>query len=176
MFRRFILSFFLLVMYSYSSDIDNIKLKMNSMSNEKTESELWSLVETRDKEFPVFLRFLNRIPEEIKTNDYQHMISIFWSYPVIDKSGLPSKKIMDAHSDIEEILNKLDDHKNSFYVAQITGNGRKEWIWYTNNVDKWWKGFISGMQGHEKYPLDMQVAKEPNWETYSTISNNMSMH
>jgi hypothetical protein len=86
----------------------------------------WTLVETSDNSLHVSFRFLTKLPQDIQTQDYQYMISIFWSYPVENKSGLPSEATQEAHSKIEKALNVLDDHRTSFYVAQILGNGRKE--------------------------------------------------
>ncbi|MEA1880530.1 MAG: DUF695 domain-containing protein [Campylobacterota bacterium] len=143
------------------------------MSSKKVESKLWSLVETRDKEFPVFSLFLRDIPETIEIKKFSHMISIFWSYPVTDDTGLPSTEIIKAHSDIEKSLKAIDDHIDSLYVAQITGNGRKEWIWYTKDIDKWWDRFSKALKDHPKYPLDIETAKESNWKTYRIISKNM---
>ena len=130
----------------------------------------WTLVESRDGEFPLFIRFSNYIPKNIK--DYPHMISIFWSYPVEDQTGFASKEILNAHYAVEEALTPLDDKINSFYMAQITGNGRQEWIWYTNNVDNWWSKFIEALKEHPAYPLDIQVAEESTWERYYSIRGN----
>jgi hypothetical protein len=141
------------------------------MSKNKISNLPWSLSEIRDNEFTVFLRFLDNVPDGIKISEYKYMISIFWSYPIHDKSGFPSDDIVEAHSNIEESLNALDDHNNSFYVAQITGNGRKEWIWYTNNIDKWWDNFTKLLSEHPKYPLDISVDEEPEWSRYMSISN-----
>jgi len=141
------------------------------MSNEMVEQLPWVLAEVKDEDFPVFFRFLRDVPK-IRTSDYRCMISIFWSYPVTDNSGFPSEEINQAHLDIEEALNSLDDHEDSFYVAQITGNGRKEWIWYTKDVDIWWNKFIKALKRHPKYPLEIETSEEKDWETYRIISKN----
>ncbi len=139
------------------------------MSNH-IENLSWTLIETSDNGVSVFFRFLTKIPQNIKTQDYQYMVSIFWSYPIENKSGLPLEAIQEAHSKIEKALNVLDDHRTSFYVAQISGNGRKEWIWYTKDINIWWNGFIKALKNHPKYPLDIQKSEEPEWETYQIIS------
>lgn len=146
------------------------KHKDTILNNQK--NILWSLKEVKDKKFPVFIKFLNQIPQDINTNTYQNLISIFWSYPVIDDTGLPSKEVNEAHSNIENIVDKLDDNIISFFVAEITGNGRKEWIIYTKNVDKLWSNLMQLLNGYPKYPLNIELDKEPNWETYRIISGN----
>jgi len=138
--------------------------------NITTEKDSWSLYESRDGNFPIYIRFSNFTPTKLQ--DYPHMISIFWAYPQEDKTGLPSEEVLNAHHKLEEALNPLDDKINSFYMAQITGNGRQEWIWYTNDVDTWWNNFNNALKKHPKYPLDIQLGNEPLWDRYHAIKGN----
>jgi hypothetical protein len=165
-----ILFFLILLNNAYCKN--NNLIQRNKILYKTIENKNWTLSRIKDNGYIVFFRYLTKTPKNIKLKDYPYMISIFWSYPIVDGSGFPSKDILKAHEDIETSLNILDDHINSFYVAQITGNGRKEWIWYTRNIDIWWEQFIKALKGHPKYPLDIETDKEPNWERYKLISKN----
>lgn len=48
----------------------------------------------------------------------------------------------------------------------VTGNGRKEWIWYFSDLESWIDEFNNLLTNCPVYPIEIETNTDPEWSTY----------
>jgi hypothetical protein len=52
----------------------------------------------------------------------------------------------------------------------VTGNSRKEWIFYTNDISAWLDRLNQLLAGHHAYPIEIQTDTDPAWSTWRGVA------
>lgn len=115
---------------------------------------------------PVIYRSLENVPENQKESDYPNLINIYWPYDVNVNNGMPDITTNDKQIAFENALESLDQNGISHLVLVVTGNGRKEWIWYVKDVENWMNQLNEKLSGHDVYPIEIEIDQDPEWATY----------
>jgi len=115
---------------------------------------------------PVIYRSLERVPNNQKESDYPNLINIYWSYDVDVNNGMPDPKTNNNQIKFEDAIESLDQAGISHLMLVVTGNGRKEWIWYVKDVAGWMNQLNEKLAGHDVYPIEIQINEDPEWSTY----------
>ena len=142
------------------------------LSKKKNEGS-WVIAESKEDGFPIMYRLRTNVPDNIKIDDYPILISILWEYESDNTSGMPSDDLHEQQLKLGDALEKMDNTGIGTMMVAITGNGRKEWVWYVNNMQDWLKQLIECLKGHPAYPLDIGESQDYGWQTWSSIKNGM---
>ncbi|RPE30111.1 uncharacterized protein DUF695 [Acinetobacter sp. BIGb0102] len=119
------------------------------------------------------LVFRGKYAEGIVKSNYPYLLRIYWHYSDINKSGMPDSPTMGAQFDFEEDISKLDTKDLGQLVLVVTGNSRKEWVWYVKNPIVWKKKFNKVLKGKKIYPIKIVETYQPDWDLYSNFMRNL---
>lgn len=115
---------------------------------------------------PVIYRSMEKVPEGQKESDYPTLINIYWPFEVNANNGMPDAQTNEDQITFENALEQLDQNGVSHLMLVVTGNGRKEWIWYVKDVEAWMVKFNDLLSGHKVYPVEIEINQDPEWSTY----------
>ncbi len=115
---------------------------------------------------PIVYRSMERVPEGQKESDYPTLINIYWPFELDANNGMPDTQTNEAQINFEDALDQLDQNGVSHLMLVVTGNGRKEWIWYVRDVEGWMNKLNELLAGHKVYPIEIEINQDPDWSTY----------
>ena len=110
-------------------------------------------------------RILN-VPTSLDRSRYPQMVEIAWPYSPNDK-GFPDEKTTIAMDDLEDALSPaLEKDTVSLWTVTITGNGKRFWLWYTSDFDKFIGSLNDALSGKDPFPIEISTFDDPEWENY----------
>jgi hypothetical protein len=91
---------------------------------------------------------------------YPAAVEIVWRFDGA-QNGMPTPEVSALMSEWEEQLGQLEGPATGLLGITITGNGRREWVWYVAEAP----AFISRAQAllaraGGRYPVEVRVAAE----------------
>jgi hypothetical protein len=129
----------------------------------------WLIAKSQEAGFPLLLRMRQQIPPGIHPQKYPILINIYWRYEDTSNSGLPTHDILERMRNLEERLDRIEGPDNGFLVLSITGNQRKEWIWYVSDK-KAFVGKLNQALGElEPFPIEIQASDDPQWQNFTNL-------
>lgn len=115
---------------------------------------------------PVIYRSMQSVPAGEKESDFPTLINIYWPFEKEENNGMPDQNTNEKHIAFEDVIASLDVNGTSHLMLVVTGNGRKEWIWYVKDSNKWMDKFNELLTGYEVYPIQIEMERDPEWSTY----------
>lgn len=115
---------------------------------------------------PVIYRSMQNVPYGEKESDFPILINIYWPFEKDENNGMPDRSTNEKQIAFEDAIASLDVNGMSHLMLVVTGNGRKEWIWYVKNSNEWVGKLNELLAGHEVYPIQIEIEKDPEWSTY----------
>jgi hypothetical protein len=115
---------------------------------------------------PVIYRSMEKVPEGQKESDFPILINIYWSFELDINNGMPDSQTNENQIAFEDAIESLDQNGISHLMLVVTGNGRKEWIWYVKDVESWMNQLNEKLKGHDVYPFEVEIDHDPEWSTY----------
>ena len=135
---------------------------------EKNDSS-WVLAEGNEDGMPMLYRMKENIPEGLLTEEYPRLISILWEYEIDNTSGMPSDILQAEQRAFDDALDEMDNKGLGIMMLAVTGNGRREWVWYTKDQNEWLSSLHHCLENHPAYPLDIEASDDPEWETWKAF-------
>jgi uncharacterized protein DUF695 len=130
----------------------------------------WTLARTEEDGLPVILRFRSCIPPGIDTARYPHLVNICWQYDGESTEGMPPPGTHERLLELEQLLDALEGPDLGFLVLAVTGNGRREWIWYVADVQGYLGRLNQALQGQdEPFPIELETNRDPTWSAYTQL-------
>ena len=131
--------------------------------------DLWSVGEGNVDGFPILVRARSALPAVPDRAIYENLIIITWPYDS-DESGMPALDIYEQMRRFEDSLETAVGTKDvGVQAASLTGNGRKEWRYYTYDPDDFMSKLNLGFAGHTRYPVDLQMFLDSEWEALAQL-------
>ena len=124
--------------------------------------------------YPVIYRSMQSVPDGQKETDFPILINIYWPYELSANNGMPDKETNSNQIKFEDALEVLDKNNVSHLMLVITGNGRKEWYWYVKDSKNWMNQLNKLLDGHQVYPLQIEIIEEHDWATYHGFVSSVS--
>ncbi len=112
------------------------------------QEEQWAILEAEEDGVPLLFRFRTAIPVG-DTTAFPFLISILWTYDGKRNEGMHSGE--------------------AFLMVAVTGNNRREWIWYTDDRARYMALVNKALPRQTKFPLDFATSEDPSWQTYRSI-------
>jgi hypothetical protein len=126
-------------------------------------------IEAPHEENPFIVRIRGAKPPGISVEDYPVLINLCWFTEETSDNGMPTPEALDTMLEMEELLNGLDGESIGFMMFSVTGNGRKEWVWYVKDQDAFIEGLNRCLGGHDEFPIEIESAPAGNWDTYEDL-------
>jgi hypothetical protein len=136
------------------------------MSSPTDDRDPWFIAEAEEEGLPLLFRVRELTPAGVEPKKYPFLISVLWKFEH-SGTGMPADEVMDQMNDFEDRLDALEGPAIGYMMVSITGNGRKEWLWYVADRSRYMSGVnrvLSASPVH--YPVDFEASSDPTWETF----------
>ena len=136
------------------------------MSEEK--QEIWVSEEgALENGLPFTIRFREDLPEKSELKRLNTLIVISWLFESLDGTGMPADEIEDQMEAFENLLDDaLVDKGTARLVTVFTGEGLREWQFYTDDEEFFIRKFNEAMEGQPVLPLEIEALEDENWDSY----------
>ena len=131
--------------------------------------DTWSTAQGEDEGSPLLIRVREGNPSDKLKAEYPILVNVYWPFDGLPDSGMPNSEVLDAQSDFEERLDRLDSPEYGYLVLVITAKNRKEWIWQVADTKVWLDQFNLLLNGHPVVPIEIETNNDPAWGTYEQI-------
>jgi Family of unknown function (DUF695) len=134
--------------------------------------DTWATATGREDDLPLIFRFRQHIPVAVhRSADFSTLINIYWRYDGTANNGMPPSEDNEHQIEFEDAMAPIDEQDGLGYLMLVvTGNSRKEWIFYTNDVSVWLDRFNEILVGHAVYPVEIETSTDPNWSTWKGVA------
>jgi hypothetical protein len=145
---------------------------MNNALLEQTEEPLlgddqWRVAQLEKHGKPLLVRYRNERPKNAERASFPFLLSATWAYQR-NEFGLPSAdemKLMDKFEDA--LASKLETSQTAHLMVVLTGNGERDWLWYTVGEEEAMRLVNQALKGHKAYPVQFSVQKDRRWKAYA---------
>ena len=134
--------------------------------------DIWATATGSEDGLPLIFRFRQHLPVAIRSStDFPTLINVYWRYVGNDSNGMPSAEDNEQQILFEDAIDSIDEQDGLGYLMLVvTGNSRKEWIFYTNDVPAWLDRFNALLTGHAVYPIEIETSTDPDWSTWRDVA------
>ncbi len=130
----------------------------------------WLIAETEEDGMPMIYRVRQNIPANLEISDYSHLVCVLWEYETTIANGLPGSEVAEQQEAFEDALDDfIEKDLDNEHMVIVTGNGRKEWLWYVKDPDDWIEGFSAALSGHPPFPVEIQGYDAEGWKAYNDL-------
>ncbi|MGH6614808.1 DUF695 domain-containing protein [Sphingomonas sp.] len=110
------------------------------------------------------IRVLSQLPEADERAERPLLIHVTWTYGET-LIGMPDAATLDTIETFEEtIFASIDQQDWATEVAAITGNGARQWRFYTDDGDNFVAQFSAALADHPVYPIELEGIPDPEWQ------------
>ena len=134
--------------------------------------DIWATATGQENELPLVFRFRQHIPVAVSSSaDFPTLINIYWRYDGTNNNGMPPYDDNEQQIKFEDAIAPLDEQDRLGYLMLVvTGNSRKEWIFYANDIPAWLERFNDLLAGHTVYPIEIETDSDPEWSTWREVA------
>ncbi len=148
---------------------------MSEKNDQFEERDPWLVAETEEDGMPMVYRVRQNIPDLVKVDDFPHLVCVVWEYQTDIDNGLPDGEVAELQALFEDALDSfIEKGGDSEHMVVVTGNGRKEWLWYTKDPDDWIAGFSEALNAHPPFPVEIQGYDAEGWRAYNELKQALS--
>jgi hypothetical protein len=128
---------------------------------------LWTIAEAEDDGKPLIFRIRNGKPAGVATEKYRNLIAVSWPYEPGNDSGMPAQDQVAQMGLFEDLLMPaLEGPRQAFLTVVVTGNGVREWQWYSRDAGETMALVNKALSNHEPFPVEFSVQDDPKWQGY----------
>lgn len=129
----------------------------------------WSYPAEAENGRTIIVTGRDKIDDLRESGKYRFRVDVHWDY-IPEPDGMPSREdseIMEKVTDA--FLAEFKKDRVGVLTGIYTGDGRRDWIFYTKNL-----GIFSGVFNRALEPLDtipilIEASEDPEWEEYSEM-------
>ena len=131
----------------------------------KRNAEDWTLAQGKADGHNTIVRALARVPLTEQRRARPVLVSITWAYDGEATAGMPSRALYDRIEGFEEkLFAALDAEDFATEAAAITGNGARQWRFYTAHAEDFIARFTAALAGETVYPIELEAVDDPDWQ------------
>lgn len=102
----------------------------------------------------------------IRGGKYMYRITVSWDYHRLS-NGMPEDSEAELMEKATEALQAAFKKDKVAYMTGIyTGDGRRDWVFYTKNLNIFNKVFNHALSGLDAMPLLIEAEADPEWHEY----------
>ena len=86
----------------------------------------------------------------------------------MNEAGLPAPdetQLMDKFEDA--LVSTLELSQTAYLMVILTGNGERDWLWYTRGEADAMRQVNQALKGHPRYPVEFSVQQDRRWRAYA---------
>lgn len=126
----------------------------------------WEIIATESNVGKKVFRIRKVLPAGLQQAEFSECVMVEWKYG----AGLPDAVMGQRLSQFESFLEGLDDPaKGSLQAMVITGNGKREWVYYTKNYDAYMLALNAALLGKPRFPIEIEHSPDISWEYWTKI-------
>jgi len=123
----------------------------------------WMLAKRATGQTELIVRMRSSLPSDADQELFSTLIIITWVYEG-NEFGMP---VTDDHllmQALEDALEHGTERREVAYQAlALTGNGKKEWRYYSKDSDTFLGSLNDDLVGHPRYPIEITSFQDPDW-------------
>ena len=94
----------------------------------------WTVATGEEEGRPLVIRTRTGAPAGMAIECYPHSVEVMWPLEAGSDGDMPSSELMASMGECEDLLASLEGPANGLLGMTITGNRRREWVWYVADV------------------------------------------
>jgi hypothetical protein len=143
---------------------------MDSLKSLITEQDTWTNAEGENEGTPFLLRYRPFLKDFISTNRYTKRLMFSWQYNSEHPSLMPSDKELELMGNVENALvDSLEKDVQSVLAFSYTGQNKKEWHWYSSDLDEAEIRFNKALSKFGHFPIAIASEDDPDWNEYNAV-------
>lgn len=102
----------------------------------------------------------------IAKGKHTYRVTVSWNYDALP-SGMPVERdaeLMGKATDA--LIEGFKKDKIAYLTGIYTGDGRREWVFYTRNLNIFGSVFNKSLASLDQMPLLIEAESDPDWEEY----------
>lgn len=104
--------------------------------------------------------------EIIRSGKYIYRVNVYWNYNS-QPDGMPEEEDALMLEKVTDALQeKFKKDKVAYMTGIYTGDGRRDWVFYTKNLNIFSTVFNSALEELPTVPLVIEAESDPDWEEY----------
>ena len=114
---------------------------------------------------PYLLRYRSPTLSSQEIGGYKHLLRIVWIYAEENSGKLPSSDDLNTMAAFEELLaTTIEKDQLAVLTAVLTFDGARQWVFYTDDVNKCGEIINSWPQTAEPFPIEIDTFVDPEWK------------
>lgn len=129
----------------------------------------WTAPTEGDNGKTVIVTGRDYMDEIIRKGKFIYRVTASWNYQALP-SGMPEDAdaiLMEKATDAMQA--EFDRDKVAYMTGIYTGEGRRDWVFYTMNLNIFGKVFNRALANLEPMPLLIEAEEDPEWEEYNEM-------
>ncbi len=129
----------------------------------------WSAPTEADNGRTVIVTGRDYMDEVMAGGKYIYRVMVSWEYDALP-SGMPDDKdarMMEKATDA--LMEEFNKDKVAYLTGIYTGDGRRDWVFYTSNLNIFGKVFNRALAPLDQMPLLIEAEEDPDWLEYSEM-------
>lgn len=127
----------------------------------------WSYPAEAENGKTIIVTGRDRIDDLRESGKYNYRVDVHWDYAAL-ADGMPSREnseIMEKVTDA--FLYEFKKDRVAVLTGIYTGDGRRDWIFYTKNLRVFSTVFNLALEPIETIPLLIEASEDAEWEEYT---------
>jgi hypothetical protein len=135
-------------------------------------NDKWTVAQGEKNGRPLLIRYRNERPQGVEQSAFPFLLSATWTYQP-NEFGLPSAEEMETMDKFEDALvSGLEGSRTAHLMVVLTGNGERDWLWYTRGEKQAMSQVNQSLKGHARYPgVQFSVQSDQAWQAYSQFES-----
>lgn len=137
----------------------------------KKDEEKWAARKgALDNGMPFDIRFREDLPRESEIEKLNTLIIVSWIYESDNGNGMPPEDILEEMDEFENLMDEAMVEKGAARLMTVfTGDGIREWQFYTEDEDIFMRKFNAAMVGQPVLPLEIEAFEDAGWDAYQDL-------
>jgi uncharacterized protein DUF695 len=136
------------------------------------ENELrdWQILtaENKEQQSHATIRLRMRKPPLPDGRVFGCAVEISWPYDGVN--GYPGSDVNQQQLAFETALDDLSGMNGFSELVQVsTGMGKKDWLYYTSDQERFMRDLNALLEGHDPYPIQINFYDDPDWQIWSEV-------
>jgi len=126
----------------------------------------WSSPTEADSGRTVIVTGRDYMDEIIAKGKFTYRVTVSWEYSSLP-SGMPEDsdaRLMEKATDA--LMAEFKKDKVAYMTGIYTGDGRRDWVFYTHNLNIFGRVLNRALAPLEQMPLLIEAESDPDWEEY----------
>ena len=134
----------------------------------------WSVAQAEKNGSPLLIRYRSQRPQGVDTAAFPFLLSATWTYQA-NETGLPAPEEQELMAKFEDASESaLEASQTAHLMVILTGNGERDWLWYTCGEAEAMRQVNHALKGHRRYPVQFSVQQDRRWRAYAQFETGNS--